>query len=77
MHAEKKEKKVKVTKKMNIDFPSAIVEEIIARLPTKSLIRFLGMSKEWYSYRSNGKLDKLRSKLALDEQLIRILSIVL
>ncbi|KAJ4829568.1 hypothetical protein Tsubulata_021957, partial [Turnera subulata] len=47
--------------------------EIIARLPTKSLIRFLGMSKEWYSYRSNGKLDKLRSKLALDEQLIRIL----
>ncbi|KAJ4843906.1 hypothetical protein Tsubulata_034255 [Turnera subulata] len=68
MHAEKK---VKVTKKMNIYFPSAIVEEIIARLPTKSLARILCMSKEWYSYRSNGKLDKLRSKLAPLE--IRIL----
>ncbi|KAJ4829567.1 hypothetical protein Tsubulata_021956 [Turnera subulata] len=51
-----------------------IVEEIIVRLPTESLIRFLCMSKEWYSYRSCDKLNKLRSKLAPpDEQLVNIL----
>ncbi|KAJ4823579.1 hypothetical protein Tsubulata_039618, partial [Turnera subulata] len=55
-------------------FPLEIVEEIIARLPTESLIRFLCMSKEWYSYRSSDKLNSLRSKLAPpDEQLVKIL----
>ncbi|KAJ4836736.1 hypothetical protein Tsubulata_045935, partial [Turnera subulata] len=57
-------------------FPLEMVEEIIARLPTSSLIRLLCMSKDWYSYRSSDKLNKLRSKLApLDEQLVKILNL--
>ncbi|KAJ4829189.1 hypothetical protein Tsubulata_040380 [Turnera subulata] len=56
--------------------PLAIMEEILARLPIKSLIRFVCMSKEWYSYQVSGKLDQLRSKLApLDHQLVRILDL--
>uniref|UniRef100_A0A251UNU8 Putative F-box domain-containing protein n=1 Tax=Helianthus annuus TaxID=4232 RepID=A0A251UNU8_HELAN len=47
-----------------ISFPEEIIEEILSRLPVKSILRFKSVSKPWRSLISNPSFTKLHSTRA-------------
>ncbi|KAK9072077.1 hypothetical protein SSX86_008509 [Deinandra increscens subsp. villosa] len=48
----------------NISWPTEIIEEIVSRLPVKSIIRFRSVSKPWLSLISDPSFTKLHSTRA-------------
>ncbi|KAL9997805.1 putative F-box domain-containing protein [Helianthus debilis subsp. tardiflorus] len=48
-----------LAKKVNPVLPSEIIEEILSRLPVKSILRFTSVSKPWLSYISDQSFTQL------------------
>ncbi|KAF5824179.1 putative F-box domain-containing protein [Helianthus annuus] len=52
------------TQKAKISFPVEIVEDILSRIPVKSILRFKSVSKPWLSLISGPSFHKLHSTVA-------------